>query len=489
MTLPALKLATQHTQTMTPRLQYAVRLLQMSALDYEQELHGIVGKNPFLEVKDPPPERSTTGLDTAPGASMETGAANAAAQSGDDTANDEHASAWEMMVAEVDLRQHLRGSANLLKHSQRDHALVCALIESLDDDGYLRLDLAEVASLTGLDPPADASEVNMALRLVQSFEPAGVAARSVCECLLLQLEKIAPDLRELCRAIVSDHVDRLAQRDAAGLARLMGRTPAEINAACTALRRLDPHPGWRFGKPDVLFIKPDVVARKVRGKWVAQLNPAVVPRLKLNQAYADLFQSHRETRHGEMGAHLQEARWTLRNVEQRCSTILAVAQAILQHQQGFFQHGPLAMKPLALRDIAEEVGVHESTVCRVTNNKYIATPNGLMELKTFFSRAMPMSTGGGCSPTAIRGLVEEIILSESPSTPLSDVQIAERLARQGLSVARRTVTKYRQMLKIAPVERRRVHDGDAAGSAGSALRFRAVMTAGQCTLAAAGARS
>jgi RNA polymerase sigma-54 factor len=207
----------------------------------------------------------------------------------------------------------------------------------------------------------------------------------------------------------------------------------------------------------VHFVTPDVVARKVRGKWVAQLNSAVVPRLRLNRAYADLFQRHREARHAELGAHLQEARWAIRNVEQRFSTILAVSQAILRRQYRFFEYGPLAMKPLALRDIADEVGVHESTVCRVTNNKYMATPAGLFELKRFFSRPMPMSSGGACSATAIRGVVKELIEAESPAHPLSDVDIASRLARQGLTVARRTVTKYRQMLKIPPVDRRRQH--------------------------------
>jgi RNA polymerase sigma-54 factor len=182
-----------------------------------------------------------------------------------------------------------------------------------------------------------------------------------------------------------------------------------------------------------------------------------MPRVRLNRTCADLFRRHREASHGELGAHLQEARWTLRNVEQRFSTILAVAQAILRRQRLFFEHGPLAMKPLALRDIAEEVGAHESTVCRVTNNKFMATPSGLFELKHFFSRPMPMTSGGACSATAIRSVVKELIDAEDPLTPLSDVEITQRLARQGLTVARRTVTKYRQGLKIAPADRRRRH--------------------------------
>jgi len=338
------------------------------------------------------------------------------------------------------------------------------VIESLDDDGYLRIDLAELARLSNLDPTVDVCEANTALRLVQSFDPAGVAARSVGECLRLQLDKIEPALRPVARAIVGEHIDRLAQRDSPAIARLLGRTLAEVDAACAALRRLDPRPGWRLAHADTRYVAPDVVARKVRGCWVAQLNTALIPQVRLNRTYAELFRQHRDGKHSALGAHLQEARWTMRNVEQRFATILSVAQAIVRRQQLFFEHGALAMKPLALKDIAQEIGIHESTVCRVTNNKYIATPCGLLELKQFFSRAMPMASGGACSATAIRGVVKELIDAEDPRRPLSDVDIAQRLARQGLTVARRTITKYRQALKIAPAERRRVHVDEARPS-------------------------
>lgn len=487
----SLKLDAKQSQTLTPRLQYAVRLLQLSALDYEQELHEVTTKNPFLEVEDTPaepaggPDGAAAGLNLAPeppSESLEGAApANDATLPGEmdgpmtehdswmslpgggrDGGSEGQGSALDTMVAEVGLRQHLRSQANMLPLSERDHALVCAVIESLDDDGYLRIDLSEVSEMAGFEPPADGCELNTALRLVQSFDPLGVGARSVPECLQLQLEKVAPELRALCATIVGEHLERLAHRDTAGMARLTGKPAAEVEAACAAVRRLDPRPGSRYGGTAVQFIKPDVVARKVRGKWQVQLNPAVVPRLRINNTYAELFQRYREAQHSELASHLQEARWAIRNVEQRFSTILAVAQAILRRQYGFFEYGPLAMKPLALRDIAEEVGVHESTVCRVTNNKYIATPGGMYELKHFFSRPMPMATGGACSPTAIRSVVQEIIAAENPATPLSDVEIAQRLARQGLTVARRTVTKYRQLLKIPPVERRRVRPAPVA---------------------------
>ncbi|MEO8858798.1 MAG: RNA polymerase factor sigma-54, partial [Burkholderiaceae bacterium] len=381
-------------------------------------------------------------------------------------ASESQGDALDMKIADVGLRAHLRSQANLLPLSARDRALVCAIIESLDDDGYLRTDLAEIiGALSHLEEPADDCEINTALKLVQSFEPSGVGARGIRECLLLQLEQSDPPHKQLCMTIVAQHLTRLAQHDNAGLARLLKCSVAEADAACAAIRRLNPRPGWQFSSSEVNFIKPDVLVRKVRGKWTVQLNAAIVPRIRLNQSYAQLFQQHREPTHAALSQHLQEARWTLRNVERRFSTILAVAQAIVRRQYAYFEHGPLAMKPLALRDIAQEVGVHESTVCRATNNKYMATPAGLVELKQFFSRPMALASGGACSPTAIRGLVQEIIAQENATRPLSDVQIAEKLVRQGVKVARRTVTKYRQMLRLPAVEQRR-----REGAVGSAAR-------------------
>lgn len=482
----SLRFDTRLNQAMAPRLQYAVRLLQLSALDYEQELQELAAKNPFLELDDPLPQAgatvnvdaeslsqaSTTDDDRlsahedAPFEALGNEAEMEGADGFDtnwslepgssrDGAKESQVSALDMVASDTDLRQHLRGQANLLRLSARDHALLCAVIESLDDDGYLRVAAEDIEALAGLDSPADPAEMGTAVRLVQSFDPAGVGARTVAECLLLQFENIDAGLRPLGRAILRDHIDALAQRDVLGMAKLLGHPAQDVEAACAALRRLDPRPGLRFASPDFHYVTPDVFVRKVRGKWVAQINSAVVPKLSLNRSYAELFQRHQTAAHDQMSSHLQEARWTLRNVEQRCSTILAVAQAILRRQYGFFEHGPLAMKPLALRDIATEVGVHESTVCRVTNNKYMSTPSGMFELKQFFSRPMAMAGGGACSPTAIRGVLKALVDAEDANAPLSDVDIAYRLERQGLKVARRTVTKYRQMLSIAPADRRR----------------------------------
>jgi RNA polymerase sigma-54 factor len=478
MTSAALQTGQRQQHTVTPRLQHAVRLLQLSSLDFAQEVHDAMGKNPFLEVEDGPvdPTQPVDGAPTpvdgiAAAAEQAVGAEGGDGdgevpyerenwqQAGPGLRNHNGESdigALDLVAADVGLRPHLRSQINVMPLSPRDHALACAVVESLDDDGYLRTGLEELMRLTELEPEVELSEMQIALKLVQSLDPCGVGARSVSECLQLQLGCIEDDEeRELARRIVCDHLDRLAQHDVNALAKALGSTPARIEAVCERIRHFDPRPGWRLGASDTQFVTPDVIVRKVRGRWVATLNRSVIPRVRLNQTYASLFQEHRESKHSELAAHLQEARWTVRNVQQRFSTILLVAEAILKRQQHFLEFGPMAMKPLGLREIAEELGLHESTVSRVTNNKYMATPAGVFELKYFFSREMTTARGGACSATAIRGVIKSMIEAENPSEPLSDAQIARLLVRQGLKVARRTVTKYRQLLTLAPVERRR----------------------------------
>lgn len=490
--MSSIAIRTEHRQhqTLTPRLQQAVRLLQLSSLDFAQKVQEAMGKNPFLEAADdgdgepsraedtqghdgiqklaladaPPPHEATaeaehthnseTGADVEsdrdlwqPGTTLSRG-----------TGGDGEGSVMDMVPADTSLRQHLHGQLNVLPLSERDMVIAKAIVESIDDDGYLRDELEELRNITGLQPPPDIDEMTIALRQVQSLDPCGVAARSVGECLNLQLSLVTcPKERALAKEIITKHLDRLAKRDVVGLARELDRPIADIETVCERIRHLDPRPGWRFGAANVQFLTPDVIVRKIKGQWSATLNPAIVPKVRLNQVYAELFQRHRDAQHAELAAHLQEARWTVRNVEQRFATILSVTEAILKRQRHFLEFGALAMKPLGLREIAEEVGLHESTVSRVTNNKYMATPVGVFELKYFFSRAMPTSGGGACSATAIRGVIQGMIDDEDASAPLSDAEIARQLARQGLSVARRTVTKYRQTLRIPPVERRRRH--------------------------------
>ncbi|QPF76639.1 RNA polymerase factor sigma-54 [Roseateles sp. DAIF2] len=455
--------AQKQQQAISPRLQHAVRLLQMSSLDFAALVQEQLGRNPFLEVEDgdggpagqADAEAADSGFDI-PFDEREPwrGEGSAAPR----RAEDEELAALERMPEPTSLKMHLQGQLNVLSLPARDLLLASIIVESLDADGYLRSPLPELAEVAELLPPADPAEMQIALKRVQALDPAGVGARSVAECLELQLPAIdCPLTRELAGLIVTQHLPMLAARDVMGLAHALRATPARIEAVCRRLRRLDPHPGWRYETAQPPYVLPDVLTRRVRGQWRVLLNPAVVPRVRFNQVYAELFQRHRARGDGEMASHLQEARWTVRNVEQRFATILDVAAAIVRRQRHFLEFGAMAMKPLALREIADEVGVHESTVSRVTNNKYMATPAGVYELKYFFSRPLLSRNGSACSGTAIRGLIKDLIEAEVPQAPLSDAEIARQLGQQGLMVARRTVTKYRQMLRIEAVERRRSH--------------------------------
>ena len=492
--MPSMEMRAEHrqTQALSPRLQHAVRLLQMSSLDFAAIVRDSLGKNPFLEAEDgdgdgddleaPAAAAADSGdgydgddagdlvpVDTVAAAAAEFDDRDDDASSDRDLwtadggagtrrSEDGELSAIDMMAVETSLNEHLHGQLNVLHLAPRDLALARTIVESLDDDGYLRTPLDELIAVAALDPAATPAEMQIALKRVQSLEPAGVGARSVGECLLLQLPSIAcAETRALAQTIVCDHLKSLAARDVTALARRLGVTPARIEEVCDRIRRLDPRPGWRYDASRTGYVVPDVIVKKVRGQWTVQLNPAVVPKVRLNQVYAQLFQRHRSADNAELGAHLHEARWTLKNVEQRFSTILDVAQAIVKRQRAFLDYGAMAMKPLGLREIADEVGIHESTVSRVTNNKYMSTPVGVFELKYFFSRAMTTANGSACSGTAIRGLIKDIIEAENPDHPLSDAEITRQLGQQGLVVARRTVTKYRQMLRIEAVDRRRRH--------------------------------
>ena len=464
------------THTASPRLQHAVRLLQMSSLEFAALVRGALDTNPFLEADEGVAELQGIALGEVPATDNSTAQSgeHGTAQhdlaregrdlwqtgpgggSGPGSAVDGELGALERTPMDISLASHLCDQLRLVPMSNRDLTLACSLACSLDDDGYLRLPLEDALDGLDIDPPPDEHEMRIALCRVQALDPAGVGARDVQECLTLQLPAIVcPAQRTLAGAIVRDHLGLLAARDVTRLGRALGEPGHRVEAACDAIRRFDPRPGWRFGSSRIDYVVPDVIARKQGGQWRVTLNPAVVPRVRVNEVYAALFQRHREPQHAEMASHLAEARWTMRCVRQRYATILDVAQAIVRRQQLFFDLGPMAMKPLALRDIAQELGVHESTISRVTNNKYIDTPTGAFELKRFFSRPMLSSNGRACSGTAIRGLIAEMVQAETPQAPLSDVAICRQLAEQGLDVARRTVTKCRQMLRIEPVDKRR----------------------------------
>jgi RNA polymerase sigma-54 factor len=435
---------------MAPRLQQQVRLLQLSSLEFMQEIRGMLDVNPFLE--------SPEG-DAAEGATEERetwfdvrGSNNRGASSeGGDF------DALSAIPDRPSLAEHLHGQLGLLRLDVRELALAHAIVDSLDDDGGLRMPLDEIAPCAGLTPMAGWTEMRIALRRVQSLEPAGVAARSLQECLLLQTREIAePGLRALAREIIELHLDSLAARqDPAALAKALARPVGEVARACACVRRMNPRPGERFNDAGTRYITPDIIVRKVRGRWSPSLNPAVMPRMNFNQVYADLFETHRTRHDAALADHLRDARWAVRCVQQRFNTILDVAKSIVRRQVGFFEYGEMAIKPMALKDVAQEVGVHESTVSRVTNNKYLSTLQGVFELKHFFSRAMSSTSGSEFSGKAVRELVLDMIRSEPPAAPLSDAEIARQLGRQGLVICRRTVTKYRQQSHIGSASQRR----------------------------------
>lgn len=466
----------------TPQIQQALRLLQLSSLEFAQEVEQAVSTNPFLE-----DERDTSAMPSAESAEVATAAEQADATPGEpaelpparmrDDARTTHVRGdddndWtEWTEAPTSLRENLRGQLMLWPLSDRDRTLAQMIIDELTEAGYLETPLEELAAMIAPEEDVEPAELLAALKFIQQLEPPGIGARTLQECLLLQLHALpaAAPGRALAIEIVSRHIDLLARREFPRLQQLVGCDETGLHTARALIRTLDPRPGRSFAPDDTRYVIPDIIVRQVRGRWVAALNPAVQPHVRINRAYAEIA-AGRHSGDPSFGRLLQEARWLLRNVEQRFSTIQRVADAIVARQRVFFSYGEVAMKPLALKDIAGELKLHESTVCRVTNGKYMATPRGLFEFKYFFSRQLATDDGGTCSALAIRALLKELIAAEDPLNPLSDAQLARLLAEQGLRLARRTVTKYRTLMRVPSVELRRVagRPAYAAGAAGHA---------------------
>jgi RNA polymerase sigma-54 factor len=356
-----------------------------------------------------------------------------------------------------------------------DTAALRFLIESLNDDGYLEESLQDLAiSLAG---PEDVEQVEelvhrftVAQRLLQTLEPVGVGARNLAECLTLQLkamdadEEGDPDTVQTALRICQQPLEMLARRDIRRLTQLCGASEERTRAAMALIARLEPRPGRRFANVERNIIVPDVIVRKAgrangrdgQHQFIVSLNPDVMPRLRVHDIYAGALRGHKGGEgHQGMQQRLQEARWFIKNIQQRFDTILRVSRAIVERQKNFFTHGELAMRPLVLRDIADELGLHESTISRVTTAKYMATPIGTYELKYFFGSGLGTETGGNASSTAVRALIKQFVAAENAAKPLSDSQIAEMLKEQGIECARRTVAKYREALKIAPANLRK----------------------------------
>jgi RNA polymerase sigma-54 factor len=365
----------------------------------------------------------------------------------------------ERNVAAPTLQDHLRAQLAGMRLSAEDHAALNVLIESLDEDGYLADSLEEIA--TQLADSEDSREalrerLQCALKWLQSLEPLGVGARDLPECLTLQL-RARPRCEAQAVAIIvcKQYLDLLARRDLKKLMAVTGADEALLKEAQALIVACEPKPGRPFTRAEANIVVPDVIVQKAGRGWKVVLNPDVMPKLRINDLYAQAIKGQRNGSSAPLSARLQEARWFMKNIQQRFDTIARVSQAIVERQKSFFTHGAIAMKPLVLREIADELGLHESTISRVTTAKYMATPMGTFELKYFFGSGLATEAGGNASSTAVRALIKQLVAAEAPTKPLSDSQLAEMLAEQGIQVARRTVAKYREALKIAPANLRR----------------------------------
>ncbi|KAB0622597.1 RNA polymerase factor sigma-54 [Castellaniella defragrans] len=476
------ELQLRHGMALAPRLQQSVKFLQMSTLEFQQAVRHALETNPFLEEaeeeSDPVAACADIALSTAPAAGGELLPAGPAdtldepAPPAPDAPDAPYPGDYPQPAAQGDmdpfahkptrrsLRDRLLGALGTLPLSERDRMLASYLIDSLDPDGYLRQPLDSLSEDGAFDPPAEEAEWRMALGLVQQLHAPGIGARDLRECLMLQLrarEDAGDPAHRLALAIVDGHLPRLARNDWAGLRRELEADDATLRQACELIRTLDPKPGLRYDDSPIAYPIPDVVIDKVGARWRVRLNEAAIPRARLHRQYADWFQRARCDSREPLQRELQEARWLIRNVEQRYATILRVAEAIVLRQRRFFDYGDVALRPLMLHEIAEDLDIHESTVSRATAGKYMLTPRGLYEFRHFFSRELGTEGAGSCSAGAVRALIQELIDAEDPAQPLSDVDLTQQLARHGIRVARRTVTKYRGQLKIPAVELRRVH--------------------------------
>ena len=452
----SLELRQQQQLALTPQLQQSIRFLQLPAHDLELEVARALQENPLLE-RDDEYDTDAGGAvaqDHADGQEDKWLPGSAAGRTRTD--GDDDAERPESALP-VSLEDHLHEQLRLTRASERDCALVGLLIDELDDNGYLPTPLEEIAATLPPELDVDLDELSMALRLLQSFDPSGVGARSLSECLVLQLRLFragddgAPseEVIACARTVAQHHLSVLATGNLNRLREVVGVPMACMRAAHALLLRLEPRPARNWAGAPADYVTPDVIVRKSRGRWQAVLNPAVVPRVRINSVYESLLAQSQQVS-PELQAQLQQAQGLVKSVNQRFVTILRVAQAIVDQQTGYFEKGVGAMRPMVLRDIALQLGLHESTISRATRQKYAQSPWGVIELKQFFSTALQTDDGESTSATAVRSLIARLVSEEPPLKPLSDSKIAERLAEQGVVIARRTVAKYREAAGIEP---------------------------------------
>jgi RNA polymerase sigma-54 factor len=488
-----LQLKTSQHLALTPQLQQSIRLLQLSTLELHQEIEQVLGENPLLERLDDPLDRSvrlladgainngastSTTPDAPPAANQReegSGSEGEGGEGGDsgEAGGGEHEMEWgdagrsggggeeedgrpQLEASPVSLREHLMEQVRLTCSSARDCALVELVVDTLDDNGYLEETLDELHARLPAELEIEFDELRTALSLVQSMDPPGVGARSAAECLALQIRRM-PGVplvtRRMALNIVERYLTWFAQREFNKLKKALDCDDEDLREAQAVIRQCNPHPGAAFASDVSDFVVPDVIVRRAKDGWSVQLNPDVMPRLRVNTLYAALLKQGKSE--SQLNAQLQEAKWLIKNMRQRFDTILRVAQAIVERQRNFFSHGAVAMRPLVLREIADTLGLHESTISRVTTQKYMLTPHGMFELKYFFGSHVATEAGGEASSTAIRALIVQLTGAEDPKNPLSDSKIAEMLGEQGMVIARRTVAKYREALKIPPVSLRK----------------------------------
>ena len=509
---PSLSLRMSQHLALTPQLQQSIRLLQLSTLELSQEVDQMLDENPFLERASEEAPMEDYGLSQADAKVSLGDRVSESASASDNHADDaepreealtdvaeswegdgsvdmqpddsewggdagsrknnsdeEVADATELARSAGSLTDHLHRQALSLRLSEIDRAALRFLIESVNDDGYLEDTLGELAAT--LAPADDLEQIDelvhrftVALGLLQSLEPVGVGARTLNECLQLQLRaQLRDDPEDLtiqtALKICGQALELTAKRDVKKLSQLCGEDDATIKAALLHIARLEPKPGRPFAQAERNIIIPDVIVASVgRGaapKFRVQLNPDVMPKLRVHDIYANALRGGKGNNHAGLQQRLQEARWFIKNIQQRFDTILRVSTAIVERQKNFLTHGELAMRPLVLREIADELGMHESTISRVTTAKYMATPQGTFELKYFFGSGLGTDSGSAASSTAVRALIKQFVAAEKPTKPLSDNQISEMLKEQGIDCARRTVAKYREALKIAPANLRK----------------------------------
>lgn len=485
---PALQLKLSQHLALTPQLQQSIKLLQLSTIEMQQELERYLLENPMLERDDDQGSESFVGaqqfdapqtsegereqrvereerdareerekdVPTAPSdVDDDRWASDAGTFTGAGRDDDDDSDAQDIHGGTISLRDHLGWQLGMTQLSERDRGLVRFLIEALDDDGYLSSPLEELLETLPAEYEIELDDLEIALNYIQSFDPTGIGARSPQECLALQLKVLpASAERTLALTIVEKHLELLAARDFAKIRRSTGCDDEALKAAHSLITSLNPRPGADFAQVEARYITPDVIVKKLKGQWTAYINPDAYPRLRINRLYAEILARQRRG-NGNLTGQLQEARWLIKNVQQRFETIHRVTQAIVDRQRQFFEHGEVAMRPLVLREIADILGLHESTVSRVTSQKYMATPRGIFELKYFFGSHVATDTGGACSATAIRALIKQLVGAEDGKKPLSDSQLSEILGQQGIVVARRTVAKYRESLSISPVNLRK----------------------------------